>query len=185
MNLRPYAKISFPLGNWLRFRCGLKLRVTFRPKSLAIAAAGGRPLRSVGENADNLRQEQNNKLNFCGRKWPVWDPLLTPKIPPKKIMWVLFLRPFPGNEAYFLGEGTQNWLFWVGAKKFMLKHFMCFFGALKMLKRQIFSQAQPTCPSCGSGRYGFGVFGAQDSVLRNRGSVGTRHAFFSIASVSI
>ena len=33
-------------------------------------------------------------------------------------------------------------------------------------------------PSYGSGRYGFGVFGAQDSVLRDRCSVGRRHAFF-------
>ena len=35
-------------------------------------------------------------------------------------------------------------------------------------------------PSYGSGRYGwFGVFGFQDSVLRDRCSVGTRHASFS------
>ena len=33
-------------------------------------------------------------------------------------------------------------------------------------------------PSYGSGRYAFGVFGAQDSVLRDMCSVGTRHAFF-------
>ena len=40
-------------------------------------------------------------------------------------------------------------------------------------------------PSYGSGRYGFGVFRAQDSVLRDRCSVGTRHAFFSITFLSI
>ena len=39
--------------------------------------------------------------------------------------------------------------------------------------------------SYGSGRYGFGVFGAQDSVLRDRCSVGPRHAFFSISFLSI
>ena len=33
-------------------------------------------------------------------------------------------------------------------------------------------------PSYGSGRYGFGVLGAKDSVLRDRCSVGRRHAFF-------
>ena len=45
-----------------------------------------------------------------------------------------------------------------------------------------YSQAPPRY---GSGRYGFGVFGAQDSVLRDRRSVGTRHAFFSIVFLSI
>ena len=40
-------------------------------------------------------------------------------------------------------------------------------------------------PGYGSGRYGFGVFGAQDSVLRDMCSVGTRHAFFSITFLSI
>ena len=40
-------------------------------------------------------------------------------------------------------------------------------------------------PSYGSGRYGFGVFGAQDSGLRDRCSVGTRHAFFSVTFLSI
>ena len=39
--------------------------------------------------------------------------------------------------------------------------------------------------SYGSGRYGFGVFGAQDSILRDRCSVGTRHAFFSVTFLSI
>ena len=40
-------------------------------------------------------------------------------------------------------------------------------------------------PGYGSGRYGFGVFGAQDSVLRDMCSVGTRHAFLSITFLSI
>ena len=40
-------------------------------------------------------------------------------------------------------------------------------------------------PSYGSGRCGFGVFGAQDSVLRDRCSAGTRHAFLSTTSLSI
>ena len=40
-------------------------------------------------------------------------------------------------------------------------------------------------PSYGTGRYGFGVFEAQDSVLRDRCSVGTRHGFSSITSLSI
>ena len=36
-------------------------------------------------------------------------------------------------------------------------------------------------PSYGSGRYGFFLVRVQDSSLRDRCSVGTRHAFFSIA----
>ena len=40
-------------------------------------------------------------------------------------------------------------------------------------------------PSLRSGRYEFGAFGAQDCVLRDRCSVGTRHAFFSITLLSI
>ena len=47
-------------------------------------------------------------------------------------MWVPFLRPFPGNEAHKLFLGGQNGVFWVGAKKFMLKKFMCFFGPLDL-----------------------------------------------------
>ena len=47
------------------------------------------------------------------------------------------------------------------------------------------SQKNQALPSYGSGRYGFGVLGAQDSVPRDRCSVGTRHAFPSITFVSI
>ena len=62
---------------------------------------------------------------------PFGTPFLTPKIPPKKFMWVPFLRPFPGNEAHkYFFLGAQNGVFWLGAKKFMLKKFMCFFGPL-------------------------------------------------------
>ena len=46
-------------------------------------------------------------------------PLFDPENPPEKvIMWVPFLRPFPGNETlfkFFLGGG-QNGGFWVGPK---------------------------------------------------------------------
>ena len=40
-------------------------------------------------------------------------------------------------------------------------------------------------PSCGSGRYGFGVFEAQDSFLSDRCSVGRRHVLCSITLLSI
>ena len=36
---------------------------------------------------------------------PFGTPFLTPKSPPKKFMWVPFLRPFPGNEAHKLFSG--------------------------------------------------------------------------------
>ena len=42
-----------------------------------------------------------------------------------------------------------------------------------------------TPPSYGFGRYGVGVFGAQDSVPRDRCSVGTRHPLFSVILVCI
>ena len=40
---------------------------------------------------------------------PFGTPFLTPKIPPKKFMWVPFLRPFPGNEAHKLFSGGPKW----------------------------------------------------------------------------
>ena len=43
------------------------------------------------------------------RKWPVWDPFLTPKPPPKKFMWVPLLRSFPGNEAHKLFSEGPRW----------------------------------------------------------------------------
>ena len=45
-------------------------------------------------------------------------------------MWVPFLRPLPGAEAHNFFWGSKRGVFWVGAKKFMLKKFMCFFGPL-------------------------------------------------------
>ena len=52
-------------------------------------------------------------------------------------------------------------------------------------KKKITRPEIQALPSHGSGRYGFGVFGAQDSVLRDRRSVGTRHAFLLITLPSI
>ena len=62
---------------------------------------------------------------FVAENGPFGTPFFDPKIPPKKFMWVPFLRPFPGNEAhtFFLGDFHEG--VWVGAKKFM-----CFFGPL-------------------------------------------------------
>ena len=52
-------------------------------------------------------QEKNNKLNFL---WPKTAHLGPRFWPPHKLF-----------------SGGPNWGFWVGAKKFMLKEFMCFF----------------------------------------------------------
>ena len=58
----------------------------------------------------SVKGKKNDKLNFfCGRKWPVWDPVFDPKSTRKRFMWVPYLRSFPGNEAHkhFLG-GASN-----------------------------------------------------------------------------
>ena len=51
---------------------------------------------------------------------PFGTPFLTPKLPLKKFLWVLFLRSFPGNEAHKLFSfflGVQNGVFWVGGQR--------------------------------------------------------------------
>ena len=47
-------------------------------------------------------------------------------------MWVPFLRSFPGNEAHKLFLGVPYLGVLGGAKKFMLKKFMCFFRPLNL-----------------------------------------------------
>ena len=74
---------------------------------------------------------------------PVWDPLSDPKNPPKKVYVGLFLASFPRkNEAHKLFSGGQNLGFWVGAKKFMSRKFMCFFGPLKSWKNKHYTLAR-------------------------------------------
>ena len=52
--------------------------------------------------------------------------------PHEKFLWVPFLHPFPGNEAHklFFWRPKLEGFVW-GAKKFMLKKFMCFFCPLR------------------------------------------------------
>ena len=53
----------------------------------------------------------------------LWDPLFEPKIPPEKgLCW--FLPQEMRHVNFFLG--AQDRVFWVGAKTFMVKNFMCF-----------------------------------------------------------
>ena len=48
-----------------------------------------------------------------------------PKIPPQKLMWVTLLRSLPGMRHIVLCRGPKMGRLG-GAKKFMLKKFMCF-----------------------------------------------------------
>ena len=60
--------------------------------------------REINNNAiAKLRtgKEQSTKL-FCGRRWPVWDPVFDPQNPPEKVYVGSFLRSFPANEAHKL-----------------------------------------------------------------------------------
>ena len=54
-------------------------------------------------------------------------PLLTPKFPPKKFMWVPFLRPFPGTEVHklFSGGGQMGCFGW-GQKVYVEKVYVLF-----------------------------------------------------------
>ena len=62
---------------------------------------------------------------------PFGIPFLTPKIPEKVYVGPLFAS-FPRKWEWDINclLGAQNRVFWVGAKKLMLKKFMCFFGPL-------------------------------------------------------
>ena len=42
-----------------------------------------------------VRAGKNSKLNFCGRKRPVWYPVFGPKIPPEKVYVGPFFAFFP------------------------------------------------------------------------------------------
>ena len=73
---------------------------------------------------------------------PFGTPLFDPQNLPEKVYVGPFLRPFPGNEAhklFFLG--AQNGVFWVGAKKFRLKKFMCVAGSQSLREGAMFESA--------------------------------------------
>ena len=48
---------------------------------------------------------------------PFGTPFLTPKVPPKKFMWVPFLSPFQEMRHINFFLGAQKGVFWVGAQK--------------------------------------------------------------------
>ena len=92
------------------------------------------------------RAGKNNKLNFL---WP--KMACFPKIPPS----------FPGNEAHTFFLGPQNGGFWVGAKKFMLQKFMCFFRPPKKSLRESLGESPRVLvdpPKCRGGRLVFDSF---------------------------
>ena len=54
-------------------------------------------------------------------------PFLNPKICPKKLMWVLFLPRFPGNEAHIIFSGVPKWgVLGGGQKVYVEKVYMLF-----------------------------------------------------------
>ena len=80
---------------------------------------------SIGKGRKN-----NNTLNFSWLKMPRLGPLVDPKILLKELCRSLFgvLSQEMRHIIFFLR--VQNGAFWVGAKKFMLKKFVCFFCPL-------------------------------------------------------
>ena len=61
---------------------------------------------------------------------PFGTPFLTPEIPPQKVYVGPLLRSFPGKEARKIFSGGPKWGSRAGAKKLMLKKFLCFCGPL-------------------------------------------------------
>ena len=76
-----------------------------------------------------VRKKQYTKL-FVAQNGPFGTPFWTPKITPKNVYGSLFciLSQEMRHTNFFLG--AQNRVFWVGAKKFTLEMFMCFFCPL-------------------------------------------------------
>ena len=63
-------------------------------KSSKLTLFPGGEAKFCGQNDSVKGRKKTINQNFCGRKWPVWSPFLTPKIPPKKFMWVPFFASF-------------------------------------------------------------------------------------------
>ena len=112
----------------------------FRPCStkreiLGQSAAFPRILGS--ENPSEFRAGKNNKLNFLWPKMARLGPPFDAKNPPEKVyvgpIFFCVLSQEMRHINFFLG--AQIGVFWVGAKKFMLKKFMCFFGPLRIAQK--------------------------------------------------
>ena len=56
---------------------------------------------------------------------------MTPKIPPKKFMWVPFLRSFTGNEAHKLVCGGRKWEVFGGGQKAYVENVYVLFPSLR------------------------------------------------------
>ena len=70
---------------------------------------------------------------------PFGAPFLTPKLAPKKFMWVPFLRSFPGNEAHKLFSGGPKRGVLGGGQKVHVEKVYCSFLSLKINSQTIFS----------------------------------------------
>ena len=73
-------------------------------------------------------------------------PLFDPKNPHQKVYVGPFLASFSREWGTYIFLWAQNEVFWVGAKKFMLKKFMCFLGPLQctIKPRWAILQSAPT-----------------------------------------
>ena len=93
---------------------------------LSFCSLGDPPERLMVHFGYGQRKKQTNQT-FCGPKWPVWGPVFGPKIPTKKFMRVPFcvLSQETRHINFFLG--SQNGVFWVGAKKFYVETVYVFF----------------------------------------------------------
>ena len=80
-------------------------------------------------HALNKGRKRNHKQNFLWPKMATLAPCFWPqKSPRKKIMWVPFLRPFPGNEAHKLFSGGPNSAVLGGGPKSLFKKMYVLFS---------------------------------------------------------
>ena len=75
-------------------------------------------------------RKENNKL-FVPASSPFGTPIFDPKNPPEKVYAGVFFCILSQDMRHIkCFSWGPKWGVWVGAKKFMLKKFMCFFGPL-------------------------------------------------------
>ena len=94
------------------------------------AASEGLQDRKKYNTSNIYTVKKSSKPNFLWPKMARLGPRFHPQNPPEKVYVRPFFASFPENEAHKLFSGGPEWVFWVGAKKLMLKNCMCFFRPL-------------------------------------------------------
>ena len=129
------ARLGFRVG--FRWVGGVVLLWKMREKGMGFGCGGGglgtskgtgKSIRTRLSKLPFMRTGKNNKLNFL---WPkmarLGPPFLAQKSPGKSLCGSLFCVLSQEMRHINFLLGAQNGVFcWVGAKKFMLKKFMCF-----------------------------------------------------------